>query len=167
MKKREKIYLDTSIINFLFYDKAPDYKEATIELFENFILKGLYETYYSVYVVDEINATKDVKKRKLLLNTFVDYPLNILEITDAKEIQTLADLYVRKNIIPEKKYLDALHIAISVINEIDYLVSWNFRHLANINKERLVHSVNLEFGYRNLIRIITPLELINYDTENT
>jgi len=60
--------------------------------------------------------------------------------------------------------MDALHIAVSVVKDIDYLVSWNFHHLANVNKERLVKAANLEMGYKNEIRIITPLELIDYGT---
>ncbi len=167
MNKKEKIYLDTSVINFLYYDQAPDYKDATIELFENFISKEIYEACFSAYVIDEINATKDQEKKNQLLNTFVDYPLKAIEVIDFKELQNLADFYVQRKIIPEKKYLDALHIAVSVINDIDYLISWNFRHLANINKERLVHAANLELGYTKIMRIITPLELINYDTENS
>ena len=44
----------------------------------------------------------------------------------------------------------------------DYLVSWNYKHLANINKENRVRLVNWELGYRHDIRIITPLELVDY-----
>ena len=167
MKKKLKIYLDTSVINFLYYDLAPDYKYSTIELFENFIALEIYDTYYSVYVIDEINATPDIQKKEILLNTFIKYPLKLLEINDLDELQNLAEKYIQKNILPEKKYLDALHIATSVIFGIDYLISWNFRHLANVNKERLVNAANLENGYTKEIRIITPLELINYETDNT
>ncbi len=57
---------------------------------------------------------------------------------------------------------DAFHIAICVIKGIDYLVSWNYKHLANINKENKIRLVNLEYGYRIDLRIITPLELMDY-----
>ena len=164
MKKQIKIYLDTSVINFLYYDLAPDYMDATIELFENFIKEQKYDTYISAYVLDEINATKDALKKEQLLYTFVKYPIKTIEITDIQELQTVADFYIQSKIIPEKKYLDALHIATAVVYEIDYLVSWNFRHLANLTKERMIHSANLQMGYTKEIRITTPLELINYDT---
>jgi hypothetical protein len=126
-----------------------------------------HDTYISAYVLDEINATKDNTKKRQLLNTFVNFPIKTIEIIDIQEIQSIADFYVQGKIIPEKKYLDALHIAVSVSNEIDYLISWNFRHLANITKERLIHSANLQLGFTKEIRITTPLELINYDSENT
>jgi hypothetical protein len=57
-------------------------------------------------------------------------------------------------------------IACAVINQIDYLVSWNYRHLANVNRERMVLATNLELGYLDKFRIITPLELIDYGNEN-
>lgn len=91
------------------------------------------------------------------------YPIEILEISEGSEheAETLADQYVKANIIPEKKIADAYHIALSVLGNINYLVSWNFRHLANVNKEQKVHIVNLEYNYRHDLRIITPLELMN------
>ena len=42
-------------------------------------------------------------------------------------------------------------------------MSWNFRHLANVNRERKVISANLEIGYMHDFRIITPLELMDYE----
>ncbi len=67
-----------------------------------------------------------------MLNIINDYFIENLEIVNIKEIQALATLYLQKKIIPEKKIFDALHIAMSVINNIDYLVSWNYKHLANV-----------------------------------
>ena len=49
------------------------------------------------------------------------------------------------------------------INELDILLSWNFRHLANINKEIKIHAINLLEGYTKEFRMITPLEVISDD----
>ena len=65
--------------------------------------------------------------------------------------------------IPEKNKIDAYHIAVSVVNGIDYLVSWNYRHLANINKEHKVKLINFANNYYKEFRILTPLELISYE----
>jgi len=51
MKRKLKIYLDTSVINFLYYEQSPDYQYATIELFENFILSNKYEAYFSLLLL--------------------------------------------------------------------------------------------------------------------
>ncbi len=156
------IYLDTSVINFLFADDAPEKKEVTIDLFDNFIQRGLYNTYISEYVLQEVMNTNNVGKRELLVSTIESYGLSLLELNDYKAIDDLAETYLQHGIIPPKKKLDALHIACSVIHHIDYLVSWNYKHLANVNRERKVIAMNLEKNYLHPIRIITPLELIDY-----
>ena len=58
--------------------------------------------------------------------------------------------------------MDALHIAVAVTHGIPYLASWNFKHLANINKEQQIKIVNLKNHYISEFRIITPLELLDY-----
>lgn len=158
------IYLDTSVINFLFADDAPEKKEVTVDFFNNFIKTGIYQTNISVFVIEEILQTKDESKKESLLKVITDYNINIIEPENIMGIDELADLYITNSVIPEKKKFDALHIACSVIHHIDYLVSWNYKHLANINRERKIISVNLANNYLNAIRIITPLELIDYGT---
>ena len=69
---------------------------------------------------------------------------------------------ILKKTIPRKNVFDALHVAFCAVNKIDYLVSWNFKHLANINRERRILSKNYEIGYIHALRIITPTELTGY-----
>ena len=73
---------------------------------------------------------------------------------------TPAYIYLDKNIIPEKKIEDALHIAVCSVFNIDILLSWNYRHMANVNKENKIMSVNIAEGYNKQLRIITPMEVI-------
>lgn len=156
------VYLDTSVINFLFADDAPVLKEATIDFFNNFVLKGFYAAYISEFVLQEILQTNNLAKREKLMKVIEDYDLQLLEVDDYKGIDDLADLYISQGVIPEKKRFDALHVACSVIHHIDYLVSWNYKHLANVNRERKITAVNLSNNYLHALRIITPLELLDY-----
>ncbi len=158
-----KIYLDTSVINFLFADDAPEKKENTLDLFDNFIYKGIYEVFISSFVIDEIENTKDFEKRKKLLEVIERYPINFVEIEINTEIDNLANSYINNKVIPEKSKIDAYHIAVSVVNGIDYLVSWNYKHLANITKEHKVKLINYANNYYKEFRILTPLELISYE----
>jgi predicted nucleic acid-binding protein len=168
MDKRLKIYLDTSVPNFLFADDSPEKKEITIDFFENFIRLGLYKSFVSPVVIAEIEDTNNDKKRTDLIEIIEKYPIEILEYSDAEsiEIQELAEQYIQHKIIPEKKIADALHIAICVVKGIDYLVSWNYKHLANVNRENKIKLLNWDLGYRIDLRIITPLELIDYGNES-
>ena len=65
MKVKSVLYLDTSVINFLFADDAPELKTATIDFFDNFINTSIYEAYISEYVLQEINQTSDEKKGEI------------------------------------------------------------------------------------------------------
>ena len=162
MKTRIKIYLDTSAINFLFADDAPEKKEITVDFFENFIKTGIYQAFISDFVIQEINQTSDLEKRGRLLRVLDEYYIERLVLADPEEIMQLAKLYIDQKVVPQNKLLDALHIASTVVNKIDYLVSWNYKHLANVNRERKVIIVNTENNYLNPVRILTPIELIDY-----
>ena len=144
MNQRLKIYLDTSVPNFLFADDSPEKMEVTLDLFSNFIKTSIYRSFISPVVIAEIDETKDNEKRLKLINIFKEYPIEVLDYSETEEleIQELADKYIENKIIPEKKIADALHIAICVIKGIDYLVSWNYKHLANIHKENRIKLLN-------------------------
>ncbi|MBK9337830.1 MAG: hypothetical protein IPM98_15275 [Lewinellaceae bacterium] len=157
---RPTVYLDTSAINFLFADDAPEKKEITVDFFENYVKTGIYKTYWSDFVVDEINQTDDERKRHQLLRVFEDYYIERLAINSPADVDNLAEQYLQSGVMPPKKLYDALHVACCVIEKIDYLVSWNYRHLANVHRERKVISLNYQLGYLHPLRILTPTELI-------
>ena len=159
--RRRRIYLDTSVINFLFADDAPDMKSITIDFFENYVKPMVYDVYISPIVFAEINKTQDREKRRILTESIETYNLESLKIDeDMKEIERLAGLYVEKEIIPARKIADALHIAIATVNEMDILLSWNFRHLANVNKEAKIYAINSLESYSKCLRMVTPMEVI-------
>ena len=161
---KSTIYLDTSVINFLFADDSPEKKEITVDFFDNFVKLGVYDTFITEYVIAEINQTTDNEERLRLLKIVEDYPIEILPVDKVEEIGLLAQNYLDNGIMPPKKLFDALHVAFCVVSKIDYLVSWNFKHLANINRERRVLAKNYELGYIHPLRIITPTELTGYGT---
>jgi hypothetical protein len=164
--KKLSIYLDTSIINFLFADDAPEKQETTKDFFHDYVSTGIYTIYISPIVIDEIDKTDDEFHKIRLLNVVKDYQLTILNIEPyMNDIYTLAKIYLDQGIIPRSKLEDALHIAISTIYEMDVLLSWNYRHLANLTRERKVLSANIQEGYMKPLRIITPLEVMSDEGE--
>ena len=62
--------------------------------------------------------------------------------------------------LPPSDELDALHVAIATVYEMDVLASWNQRHLANIWRRDLFNSVNRVAGYRKMLEIANPLEVL-------
>lgn len=156
--RKLKVYLDTSVINFLFADDAPEFKKVNEDFFNNFVKTNTYEISISVVVIDEINRTRNELEKEKLLGIIKLYQLNILSINE--EAEFLAKKLVSEKVIPEKKIDDARHIAISTVNNFDVLLSWNFKHLANVNRKLKVKLVTEREGYFYPLDLITPLQLI-------
>lgn len=89
-------------------------------------------------------------------------PENLIEITD--EIEALSSAYVDQGVVSAKFEDDARHVAACTVSGVRLLVSWNFRHLVNVQREAGFNGINLLKGYP-IISIISPLELI-YGNEN-
>ena len=156
-----KIYLDTSVINFLFAEDAPDFKRVTIDFFEHYVRRKVYQVYVSEVVIREIEQTTDANQKKRLLNVIAEYDLRVLPLTD--EANKLALLYLAERILPEKKLDDARHIALTTVNQLDILLSWNFKHLANINKQLAVKVINEREGYFYPMLLTNPMEVLYED----
>lgn len=156
--KKLTVYLDTSVINFLFAEDAPEKKEVTEIFFEKFVRLSIYDVFISDVVLAELTATSDVAKRDKLVKVIKDYPINYVDIQNSPDIDFLVDLYLSKGI--KKKEADALHVAISTLNRIDVLLTWNYQHLANVNREKRIIAENMNNNYWHNLRLLTPLELI-------
>jgi hypothetical protein len=159
--KKLKVYLDTSVINFLFADDAPEFKKATENFFINYVKDRIYEINISEVVIDEINNTNNSEERKKLLGVIKLYEIDAIAINEEAEI--LARKYIADKILPERKLDDARHIAISTVNNFDILLSWNFKHLANVNKKQKIKLLNEREGYFYPLDLLTPLQLIYED----
>lgn len=152
MRKKIKVYLDTSVISALFDDRNPERQDLTKRFFDEI---ESFKVYISEVVLAEIDDTKDVQLKSKLRTTAVSF--EILSIDE--EVRRLANEYVKHGAIPSEYSEDALHIAISTLDDIDYLLTWNFRHIVRVKTRRIVDMVNLSLGYPDL-KIATPAELI-------
>jgi hypothetical protein len=156
--KKLKVYLDTSIINFLYADDAPHFKSITKEFFDDFVKTKIYDVSVSDIVLDEIEQTESEEKKLKLLNVINDYELPFTYFNE--EAQTLARIYIKEGIIPAKKYDDARHIGLATVMNFDILLSWNFKHLANVNKRNQVKIINEREKYFYPLDLVTPIQLI-------
>ena len=75
---------------------------------------------------------------------------------------TNADKYILQKVVGKSSRADCIHIALATINVADILVSWNFKHIVNINRIRGYNAVNSEIGYQRL-EIRTPREILEYE----
>jgi len=152
MTKIIKIYLDTSVISALFDDRNPERQELTNVFFEKI---EVFDVFISEIVLAEIEGIKTEELKKKVRKRVINY--KILKINE--ETRRLASEYIKNNAIPEGYSEDALHIAISTLNNIDYLLSWNFRHIVKVKTRKIINMVNLSQHYPEL-KIIAPAELL-------
>lgn len=165
--RKIKIYLDTSVISFLYADDVPELRRVTEEFFAHVKEGKRFDVYISDVVINEISKTNERYKKERLLSVIESY--EIIKCSNDRDIEigVLAETYLNRGVVPKSKIEDALHIAYAVIFEMDILLSWNFRHLANIKREREVKIVNIENGYNYPLRILTPMEVDYEDSIDT
>ncbi len=115
---------------------------------------------YSTVTQEELeNAPEKVKDFvKSLKAEFTEF----LETTD--EVVDLATAYIAEKVIGQTSYADCLHIALATINRADFLVSWNFKHIVNIERISGYNSINIKNGYKQL-EIRSPREFEKYEDD--
>jgi len=146
MHRKNNLYLDTSIPNFVLAKELPTEQIVTKALF-NEIKMGKHKAFISRVVIDEISRTSEPKKTKLL-SLIKDF--EVLDVTS--ECETLAREYIRNGTIPQRYEADALHIAIATIYNMDILVSWNFTHIVRVKTRKEVNAINVLLGYKPIDR---------------
>jgi len=62
-------------------------------------------------------------------------------------------------LLKKNSFNDAKHAAIATVFQMDAVISWNLRHLANYKKMELINSVNFKMGYNKRLELITPMEV--------
>ena len=147
----QKLYLDTSVYGGFYDDK---FKEDTRILFEKIHLEQ-FEIIFSNITENELSgAPPGVRK------VITDVPKHLItRIELTQEAVKLADAYINENVVGYTSRTDCFHIAMATIEKVDILVSWNFKHIVNVNRIRGYNSVNLRLGYA-VIDIRSPKEII-------
>ena len=154
---RQRLYIDTSVFGG-HYDI--EFAEFTVPLFKR-IFAGEFILLFSTVTQDELeNAPDNVKE--LVRQLKVEHT-EFLETTD--ESVELATEYISERVVGQTSYADCLHIALATINRADYLISWNFKHIVNVQRIRGYNSINIKSGYKQL-EIRSPRDFINYDNDN-
>jgi hypothetical protein len=154
---KESIYLETTIISY--YSSRPN-RDIVIaghqQITKDFIDKSAlqYDIFVSELVIEECKSgDKEAAILRLeLLKTF-----NLLELNDAA--LSLAKSLVSSKIVPNQYAEDALHIALATIHGMDYLVTWNCKHIANAHIRNKLEKAIRNHGYV-LPVICTPEELM-------
>lgn len=153
---KQRIYIDTSVFGGYFDE---EFAEHTIPLFDR-LKSNEFTLLFSTVTQDELENAPDkvkelVKSLKIESTEFLD--------TSAEAVD-LATEYIAEKVVGQASYADCLHIALATINRADFLVSWNFKHIVNVQRIRGYNSINIKNGYRQ-IEIRSPREFEKYEDD--
>jgi hypothetical protein len=153
----ESVYLETTFVSYLVARPSRDllvaaHQQVTQEWWAN--RRDEFTCYMSQTVIDESSAgdPTEIQKRLAVLATLT--PLDVTPAAGA-----LAQAILASGVLPSSAARDAVHVATAAVHAVDYLLTWNCKHLANAQIMRKIESVCRALGYRMPI-ICTADELM-------
>ena len=147
------IYLETSVIGAYLDNGDPFRRDLTIRWFEHELSE--YQAYTSILVQRELERIDEPHRTGYLK---IIKGLERLEL--AEEVAILAEGYISRGIFHRKFIADAVHVALASFHKVDYLVTWNFGHLANVRKQARVRLFNTAAGFFSPT-VVTPEFLVH------
>jgi len=151
--KKQRIYIDTSIVGGYF---DYEFKEATVKLFERLENNEIIFVISDLLDLELLNAPLHIREH---LHKYSPNKFERIELTE--ESIKFADSYIENG---RASIEDCRHIALATIGKVDVLVSWNFKHIVNLNRIKGYNSVNLRLGY-SMIEIRSPKDLVKYEND--
>jgi predicted nucleic acid-binding protein len=149
----ESLYLDTSVIGYLTIRPSTNLITAS----NSVITQNWWDTrrqnftlYISEVVLEELaRGDQEIATKRLELIS----ELPLLAINEA--VEELAQQFLIKSNLPPKASDDALHIALATVYKVDYLLTWNCKHIANAQIQKKLSQISIQSGYE-LPTICTP-----------
>jgi predicted nucleic acid-binding protein len=154
---KQSLYLETSVVGAYLDNGEPFRRDLTIRWWEHELPE--YRAVVSPLVSRELERVPEPHRTGYLK---LVGPLEQVELTE--ETAILAEGYIARGIFHRKYIADALHVALASFHKIDYLVTWNFGHLANVRRQARIRLFNAAAGFF-VPMIVTPEFLVSEATE--
>ena len=154
---KARVYIETSVVSYLAARPSRDLIVAAHQALTQAwwdARRHAFELAASVYVLDECaQGDAGAAQRRLgLIEGIAILPVSA-------HIETLAAALLAGGALPREARIDALHIACAALNGVDYLLTWNCKHIANFERLPAVERICRDNGYEPP-RICTPTELM-------
>jgi predicted nucleic acid-binding protein len=161
---KSRVYIETSIVSYLTARPSRDLIVAAQQQISDVWWshrRDHYDLFISELVIEE-SGRGDGKAAADRLSLLAD--ISLLETTTSAV--SLAERFLARRYLPDNAAADALHIALATVHQIDYLLTWNCRHIANAEIQKVLRNLVQAEGY-NLPILCTPSELMgeNDDVE--
>lgn len=151
------VYIETTIISYLTARPSRDligaaHQQLTVDWWDN--MRPQVQCFISPFVIQEASrGDADAVTRRMSVIS----ELPILQLND--EIQEIAQRYFSATQIPERAKLDAFHLAVAAWHKMDYLLSWNCKHIVSARVRKITADINNNLGIHTPV-ICTPEELM-------
>lgn len=151
------VYIESTIVSYLVAKPSRDlivaaHQQLTTEWWD--LIRLQVDCFVSPFVIQEISAgDKEAANKRIRLIKNIP----VLELN--QEIQKLAQTYFDSLDIPGKARLDASHLATAVWHEIDYMLSWNCKHIVSGRVKMILEKINSELNIKTPV-LCTPEELM-------
>jgi hypothetical protein len=154
------VYLETTVIGYLAMRvssilRVAGNQQTTRDWWDNHRVD--FDLFVSRFVVDECSQGDPVAARERLA-----YLEGVRFLQVPVEADSLAESLLAGVPLPEKAATDALHISAAAVNGIEYLLTWNCRHIANPSLRPRIERLCREMGFEPPV-ICTPQELLETD----
>ncbi len=153
---KKRVYVESSVLSYLTARPAKDplkriHQELTADWWER---RDEWDCFLTTSVMDEIlrgdpEAAMKRRNKAALLQ----------ELPDLSEAKTLADAFVERKLIPASTVTDAVHLALAALYQAKYLLTWNQKHLDNIELRFRIEELIRGWGLTPAI-VITPERLL-------
>lgn len=153
---KSTVYIETSVISYLIARMSRDlvvagHQQITQEWWE---ARDDWELYASRLVVAEATrGDPGASSRRL------EQLHGIPHLAMTPPVETLVVALIEAAALPEKAVEDAFHIALATVHGMDFLLTWNCKHIANAIKRGIIERVCERAGYAMPV-ICTPEELL-------
>jgi predicted nucleic acid-binding protein len=155
---KQGLYIETSVVGAYLDNGEPFRRDLTIRWWEHELSE--YRAVVSPLVVRELERVPEPHRTGYLK---LISSLEQVELTE--EAAILAEGYIARGIFHRKYLGDSVHVAVASFNKIDYLVTWNFGHLANVRRQARIRLFNTAAGFF-VPQIVTPEFLVSELTES-
>jgi predicted nucleic acid-binding protein len=154
--RKSSVYVETSVISYLASRPSRDlivagHQQLTQEWWDT---RKCWHIFISPLVLQEAGSGDEVAASRRL---FFTKSLALLNFTGS--VLSLAERLISESALPEKAVEDALHVAVAAVHGMDYLLTWNCKHIANASKRRAITKSCENSGFKAPV-ICTPEELM-------
>lgn len=150
----KRVYIDTSVVGGQF---DQEFLADTIPFFAAAVA-GKF-----IVVVSDLLEAELIRAPLQVRDFLTTIPLSQIErIKLTRDAASLADQYIIAKVVGPTSRADCQHIAMATLAKADVLVSWNFKHIVNLDKIRGYNGINYQLGH-HMIEIRTPKEIISHD----